>query len=60
MPDGVTGYLAGQLEISDPSCVQRYTECRTTRFEHGDEIKAAYGLREFEAVEKDLRERALS
>jgi hypothetical protein len=56
VPDGVTGYLAGQLEISDPSCVQRYTERRTTRFEHADEIKAAYGLREFEAVEKDLRE----
>lgn len=56
VPDGVTGYLAGQLEISDPGCVQRYTERRTTRFEHADEIKAAYGLREFEAVEKDLRE----
>ena len=56
VPGGVTGYLARQLEISDPSCVQRYTERRTTRFEHADEIKASYGLREFEAVEKDLRE----
>jgi len=52
VPDGVVG----QLEISDPGCVQRYTARRTTRFEHADEIKAAYGLREFEAVEKDLRE----
>jgi hypothetical protein len=55
VPDDVTGYLAGQLEISDPGCVRRYTPRRTTRFEHADEIKAAYGLREFEAVEKDLR-----
>ena len=56
VPDGVVGYLAGQLGISDPGCVQRYTARRTTRFEHADEIKAAYELREFEAVEKDLRE----
>jgi hypothetical protein len=55
VPDGVAGYLAGQLGISDPGCVRRYTARRTTRFEHADEIKAAYGLREFEAVEKDLR-----
>jgi hypothetical protein len=56
VPDGVVEYLAVQLEISDPGCVKRYTERRTTRFEHADEIKAAYGLREFEAVDKELRD----
>lgn len=56
VPDGVVEYLAGQLEISDPGCVKRYTERRTTRFEHADEIRAAYGLREFDQVDKELRE----
>ena len=56
VPDGVVEYLAGQLEISDPGCVRRYTERRTTRFEHADEIRAAYGLREFDQVDKELRE----
>jgi len=56
VPDGVVGYLAGQLEISDPGCVRRYTERRTTRFEHADEIRAACGLREFDQVDKELRE----
>jgi TnpA family transposase len=56
VPDGVVEYLAGQLEISDPGCVRRYTERRTTRFEHADEIRAAYGLREFDQADKELRE----
>ena len=56
VPDGVVEYLAGQLEISDPGCVRRYTERRTTRFEHADEIRAACGLREFDQAEKELRE----
>ena len=56
VPDGVVEYLAGQLEISDHGCVKRYTERRTTRFEHADEIRAACGLREFDQVDKELRE----
>lgn len=56
VPDGVVEYLAGQLEISDPGCVRRYTERRTTRFEHADEIRAAYRLHEFDQVDKELRE----
>ena len=46
--------LAGQLQIADPSCVKRYTERRTTPFEHRDEIKAAYGLREFPEAEAEF------
>ncbi len=47
VPTVVLERLGGQLGIADPSCVKRYTERRTTPFEHREEIKAAYGLREF-------------
>jgi Domain of unknown function (DUF4158) len=40
VPAVVLDRLAGQLQIADPSCVKRYTERRTTPFEHRDEIKA--------------------
>jgi hypothetical protein len=51
VPTVVLDRLAGQLQIADPSCVKRYTERRTTPFEHREEIKAAYGLREFSEAE---------
>jgi hypothetical protein len=51
VPTVVLERLAGQLQIADPSCVKRYTERRTTPFEHREEIKAAYGLREFSEAE---------
>ncbi len=56
VPIEVVAYLAEQLGVADPSCVKRYTERRTTRFEHAEEIEAAYGLREFAEVDKDLAE----
>jgi len=37
VPQAVVDYLGGQLVIADPSCVARYTERRSTRFEHADE-----------------------
>ncbi len=46
VPSAVVEYLAGQLAIADVGCVGRYTERRTTRFEHAEEIKVAYGLKE--------------
>jgi hypothetical protein len=54
VPGDVVAYLAGQLDIADPACLVRYTERRTTRFEHIEEIKAAYELRDFPEVEKEL------
>jgi len=54
VPGEVVAYLAEQLGIADPSCLGRYTERRTTRFEHVEEIKAAYGLRDFAEVAKEL------
>jgi hypothetical protein len=50
VPSVVVEYLAGQLAISDPSCVSRYLERRPTRFEHADEIKRTLGLRDFAAA----------
>ncbi|NNM97469.1 MAG: Tn3 family transposase, partial [Candidatus Dormibacteraeota bacterium] len=54
VPDEVVAYLAGQLTIADPSCVQRCTVRRTTRFEHVEEIKEALGLKDFADAEKEL------
>jgi hypothetical protein len=49
VPAVVLDRLAGQLQIADPSCVKRYTERRTTPFEHRDEgqgrLRAAGVLR---------------
>ncbi|MGH9008736.1 MAG: Tn3 family transposase [Acidimicrobiia bacterium] len=54
VPNVVLEYLAEQLEISDPSCVKHYTRRRATRFEHAEEIKAAFGLRDFAEAEVGL------
>jgi TnpA family transposase len=56
VPGEVVGYLAGQLKIADLACVGQYTERRNTKFEHADEIKAEFGLRDFEEREKELRD----
>jgi hypothetical protein len=53
VPNAVLEYLAGQLDIADPSCVKRYTERRTTRFEHAQEIKGALGLSDFADAEHE-------
>jgi hypothetical protein len=50
----------GQLQIADLSCVKRYTERRTTPFEHREEVKAAYGLREFSEAEAEFAQWARS
>jgi hypothetical protein len=54
VPGVVLDYLAGQLGVADRSCVARYMERRTTRFEHADEIKRARGLHEFTEVTGEL------
>jgi TnpA family transposase len=54
VPNPVLEYLADQLDIADPSCVKRYTERRTTRFEHAEEIKAVLGLRDFAEAEHEF------
>lgn len=54
-PAVVLAYLAGQLGVGDPSCVGSYLERRPTRFEHAEEIKLAWGLREFAQAERSSR-----
>ena len=56
VPAEVLEFVAGQLDIADPSCVKRYTERDKTRFDHAWEIQRAYGLKDFAASEDELRE----
>jgi hypothetical protein len=56
VPGEVDDYLAEQLKIPDPNCVESYTERRTTRFEHAGEIKAEFKLHDFDEREKELRD----
>jgi len=51
----VLDFVAGQLEIDDPSRVKRYTEQAKTRFDHAWEIQWVYALKDFDDVEGDLR-----
>jgi hypothetical protein len=53
VPVEAVDYVAGQVEVADPSCVKRYAE-RETRLEHQWEITRAYGYREFPVGESDL------
>ena len=43
VPAEVLEFVAGQLDIADPSCVKCYTERDKTRFDHAWEIQRAYG-----------------
>jgi len=54
VPAEVLAYLAEQLSVADPSCVGRYMERRTTRFEHAELIVKARGLVNFAEAEKEL------
>ncbi|HJT90629.1 MAG TPA: DUF4158 domain-containing protein, partial [Mycobacterium sp.] len=49
VPDEVVIYLAKQLDIDTIDQLSRYTQRRSTRFEHQDEIRAALGLIDFPA-----------
>ncbi|MBV8993242.1 MAG: DUF4158 domain-containing protein [Pseudonocardiales bacterium] len=49
VPDEVVVYLAKQLDIDSFDQLGRYTERRSTRFEHQDEIRAVLGLIDFAA-----------
>jgi hypothetical protein len=51
VPGEVLDFVAGQLEMADPSRVKRYTERAKTRSEHQWEIRQAQGLREFAEAE---------
>ncbi|MFG2246377.1 Tn3 family transposase [Spirillospora sp. NPDC048823] len=54
VPAEVLDYLAAQLGIADASVVKRYTERRQTPFDHQEEIRRAYGLRDFAEAEAEF------
>ena len=56
VPETVLSYVARQLDIADPSCVERYLERRPTRFDHAEEIKRACAYREFAQARSEFEE----
>src|SRR5437868_8863508 len=52
----VLDFVAGQLEVADPSVVKRYTERAKTKLDHQWEIRRVHGLTGFSAAEAELRE----
>jgi hypothetical protein len=54
VPGAVLDFVAGQLGISNPSQVKRYTERTKTRFDHQWEIRGVYGLKEFTDVQTEF------
>ncbi|MGH3119415.1 MAG: DUF4158 domain-containing protein, partial [Streptosporangiaceae bacterium] len=56
VPAVVLDFMAEQLGVADPSCVKKYTERTKTRFDHQWEIRRECDLKEFAAVEAEVRE----
>ncbi len=54
VPTPVVDYVAEQVGAADPSCVKRYLQRRTTRFEHAAEIAEALGYRDFDTTVEEL------
>ena len=54
VPTEVVDVVAAQLEISDPSCVKRYTERDKTHLDHAWEIQQKFELHDFASAEVEL------
>lgn len=54
VPAEVLDFIAGQLDMPDPSQVKRYTERAKTRFDHQWEIRRARGYRAFDEAEEEF------
>jgi hypothetical protein len=54
VPAEVIDFLAGQLQIADPSCVKRYAQRQQTHREHAAKIRQTLGLKDFTEVEAEL------
>ena len=54
MPAEVIDFLAGRLQIADPSCVKRYAQRQQTHREHAAKIRQTLGLKDFAEVEVEL------
>jgi len=47
VPPAAVAYLAGQLNIADPTCLERYLDRPATHREHTAEIRRRYGYLDF-------------
>ncbi|QKW36176.1 Tn3 family transposase [Actinomadura sp. NAK00032] len=54
VPTVVLDFVAEQLGVKDPSQVKRYTERRTTPFDHQQEIRQVYQWKDFGSVEPEF------
>ena len=54
VPSEVIDFLAGQLQIADPSCVKRYAVRAQTHREHAEKIRTRLGLTDFARAEAEL------
>jgi hypothetical protein len=54
VPTEVLDYLAGQLQIADPSCVKKYGQRQQTHLDHASMIRKALGLTDFAQAEAEL------
>ena len=54
VPAEVIDFLAGQLQIADPSCLKRYSLRKPTHREHAGKIQEKLGLKDFAEVEAEL------
>ena len=54
VPAAVLDFVAGQLGLADPSVVKKYAERVKTKSDHQQEIRQAYGLRDFAGAEAEL------
>lgn len=54
VPTEAIDFLAGQLQVADPSCVKRYALRPQTHREHAGKIRTALRLKDFAQVEAQL------
>src|SRR5947209_9129716 len=55
VPPGAVAYLAGQLDIADPSCLVRYLDRPATHHEHTADIRRRFGYRDFSEQPEHFR-----
>src|ERR1700730_3982945 len=55
VPPGAVAYLAGQLDIADPTCLARYLDRPATHHEHTADIRRRYGYRDFSEQPEHFR-----
>jgi len=55
VPPAAVAYLAGQLDIADPTCLARYLDRPATHHEHTADIRRRFGYRDFSEQPEHFR-----